>query len=210
LESREEDLEEAKAYLRRMRERKARYHDARANIRHAPLEEGDLVLLYRSQMAMDMSRRHKLAHKWLGPYVIKTAFPAKGTYILREPHGARLRGTFSGDRLKKFHTREDVESNAAGATPGVIDFFQDITDSEQDEEGDIGQEGADAEDVDMERPSLEDTPEAESDAASGPKTRGRLRQQMLPQPRRPRVEVVIPPWTGSPLPGKTAGGSREV
>lgn len=231
LEAREEDLEEAKAYHRRMRERNVQYHNAGANIRHTPLEEGDLVLLYRSQMAMDMSRRHKLAHKWLGPYVIETALPVKGTYILREPHGARLRGTFAGDRLKKFYTREDVESNAAGIASGAIDFFQDITDSEPDErvdampisveiphqgiieEDDTDQEGIGAEDIDMERPLLEDTPEAESesDITSRLRTRGRPRQQTPPpQSRRPRVEVVIPPWTGSPLLSKTVGGSRRT
>ena len=37
LECREEDLDEAKLYLRRAREKNAEYHDARPNIRHTPL-----------------------------------------------------------------------------------------------------------------------------------------------------------------------------
>jgi hypothetical protein len=48
------------------------------------------------------------------------------------------------------------------------------------EEEDIDQEGADTKGVDMERPSLEDTPEAESDTASGTRIRGRPHQQTLP------------------------------
>ena len=97
LESREEDLKEAKVYLQRIRERKARYYNARANIQYTLLEEEDLILLYRLQIAMDILRRYKLAYKQLGPYVIKTVFLVKGTYILREPYRVRLRGTFSGN-----------------------------------------------------------------------------------------------------------------
>jgi hypothetical protein len=180
LECREEDLEEAKLYLRRARERNAEYHDAQANIRYTPLQEGDFVLLFRTAQEMDMSRSKKLAHKWLGPYVIQEVFPAKGTYILREPHGPRLRGTFAANRIKKFYARESIDHETEDVTRGLVGAF----------EGAIISEGEDAQDDDgiqeeaiEEDDEFDDAPQAEV-------------------PRRPSIEVIIPPWQGRPLRGR--------
>ena len=177
LECREEDLDEAKLYLRRAREKNAEYHDARPNIRHTPLQAGDLVLLFRAAEGMDMSRNKKLANKWQGPYVIQEAFPIKGTYILRELHGARLRGTFAANRIKKFYTRDEVDHKEEDLIQGLVGAFEETVISESD--SDHVMEEAIEEDE-----ASNHTPQEEP-------------------PRRPRIEVVIPPWTGSPPRGRT-------
>jgi hypothetical protein len=188
LECRDEDLEEAKLYLRRAREKNAEYHDAQPNVRHTPLQEGDLVLLFRAAMELDMSRSKKLAHKWLGPYVIQEAFPDKGTYILREPHGARLRGTFAANRIKKFHTRADADYQGEDAAHGLVGAFEDTIISEDD--------GTEQDDQTQDEAIEEDEEEFNNVPQDEP-------------PRRPRIEVVIPPWLGSPLRGRTVEPEDE-
>ena len=105
MERREEDLEEAKAHLRRMRERGKEYFDKRHNIRNEPLELGMLVLVHDSFGAMDMSSAKKLSFRWMGPYRISSANPALGNYFLSELDGTELRGPFAGNRLKRFYPR---------------------------------------------------------------------------------------------------------
>ena len=63
VERREEDLEEAKAHLRRMREKGKEYFDRRHNIRHEPLEPGMLILVYDTVGAMDISSSKKLSFR---------------------------------------------------------------------------------------------------------------------------------------------------
>ena len=54
----------------------------------------------------DKSKSTKLSWRWLGPYRVATADSLKGTYTLEDMDGAKLRGTFSGNRLKKFVKRD--------------------------------------------------------------------------------------------------------
>ena len=60
VERRKEDLEEAKAYLRRMRERGKEYFDRRHNIRDEPLKPSILVLVYNTIGAINISNSRKL------------------------------------------------------------------------------------------------------------------------------------------------------
>ena len=60
VERRKEDLEEAKAHLRRIRERGKEYFDRRHNIRGKPLKPSILVLVYNTIGAIDISSSRKL------------------------------------------------------------------------------------------------------------------------------------------------------
>ena len=60
------------------------------------------MLAFHSKRATDMSTNVKLAFKWLGPYKVQMADQIKGYYILVEMDGTRLKGTYAGNRLKKF------------------------------------------------------------------------------------------------------------
>ena len=113
LKRRDEDYKEARLRLRRRREEGKEYFDATHVLHATPLQEGDLVLLHNTMRHKDMSRVQKMRFKWLGPYRIKKAIPVKGTYILEELNGAVLGGTIAGNRLKRFHTRPEVESDFA-------------------------------------------------------------------------------------------------
>ena len=55
----------------------------------------------------------KLAFKWLGPYQIRDSVKNKDTYMLEELDGSRLADTFAGDKLKKFHSWQQLQLDHA-------------------------------------------------------------------------------------------------
>ena len=101
----DEDLEETVLHLERMRIEGKERHDEKHGIREE-LAIGSIVLLHNTRREKDMLQ--KLAFKWLGPYKIYNAVEGKGMYMLEELDGSHLAGTFAGDRLKKFHPRQQL------------------------------------------------------------------------------------------------------
>ena len=114
-------------------------------------------MLFDEKTDIDMSSNRKLAFKWLGPYRVKEATPRSGTYNLEDLHGARLRGTFAGNRLKRFHTRGDIldhpnEGERALSMAQSIELEGDSSDGEESVEDDeqdteVGAEPPRAEDI---------------------------------------------------------------
>lgn len=107
LQRRDEDMEEATLLLQRMRMQGKDLFDNTHRIREEPLAVDDLVLLYDSQREANMSI--KLAFKWLEPYRIAEVVPEKGTYLLKELNGTRLKGTIAGNWLKRFYSRQRLD-----------------------------------------------------------------------------------------------------
>jgi hypothetical protein len=77
-------------------------------VRREPIEKGCLVLVHNHRKEIDMSVRRKLDFRWSGPVRVRDVIPDRGTYILEDLNGARLRGTFAGNRIKRFYVREDI------------------------------------------------------------------------------------------------------
>ena len=63
MERREEDLEEVKAYLRRIRERGKEYFNKRHNIRNEPLKLSILMLVYNLFSVIDILSIKKLSFR---------------------------------------------------------------------------------------------------------------------------------------------------
>lgn len=120
LERREEDIAEVAAHLRRIREGNKEDFDTRHRIRSERMEVGQLVLLRNVKTDIDMSAKHKLAMRWLGPYRILDAVEDKGTYLLAEigQDGAQLQGTFAGNRLRPFRSRQADVNEAVNIEGG--------------------------------------------------------------------------------------------
>src|SRR5438552_28145 len=100
LERRNEDLREAVDRVRRHRLGNKEYFDDTKRVRTDELEAGDMVLLYDSQRAQDMSRSTKLLSRWLGPYRIRAAHADKGWYMLKELDSIPFRNQTPGNRLR--------------------------------------------------------------------------------------------------------------
>ena len=111
LERREEDIEEARVKVTVYRQKLADQLNKRDKHRIRPaiakLNVGDLVLVYDSPKALDMSRNVKLSFKWQGPYRVETV-TAKNAYELITLDGHKLNGTFSPQRLKRYFKDESI------------------------------------------------------------------------------------------------------
>ena len=104
---RDEDINEAMARQTRKRQEGQEYWDETHNIRKEQINKKDIVLYYDTFVTdVDKSKATKLSWRWLGPYRVATADHLKGVYTLEEVDGTKLRGTFSGNRLKKFVKRD--------------------------------------------------------------------------------------------------------
>lgn len=108
LSRRDEDLEEVRYYLERKRKANQDPYGENHRIRDKEIAVEDLVLLHDTRL--DNQHSEKLAFRWLGPFRIHQAIIEKGTYILKELDGAVFSGTVPGNRLKKFISRESIQT----------------------------------------------------------------------------------------------------
>jgi hypothetical protein len=125
LQLRGDDIEEIILRKRRIREEGKDSFDQSHQIRKEEIKVKDIVLAYHSKRAIDMSSNLKLSFRWLGPYRVKKANTLKGTYTLEEVDGTPLKGTYAGNRLKKFvykgdtFTPADQEDETDSTMPGT-------------------------------------------------------------------------------------------
>jgi hypothetical protein len=105
LERREADIEDARVKVTAYRQKLADQFNKRDLHRMRPenakLSAGDLVLVYDSPKALDMSREVKLSFKWQGPYRVESV-SQKNAYKLITLDGHSVEGTFTPQRLKKY------------------------------------------------------------------------------------------------------------
>ncbi len=114
LQQRDEDIKTAAAKLKKQRLAGKESFDKRHTLKKRSLNVGEIVLLHDAFQEIDMSAKKKLGFRWLGPFRVRTAHADKGTYELEEMHGAKLAGTFSGNRLKPFIRREGIYASNDG------------------------------------------------------------------------------------------------
>lgn len=149
LERRDEDVTNAALRIRRLREMNKDIFDNSHQIRNDPLKIDDIVLVHETQL--EHSHSKKLLPRWRGPYRVKLAHD-KGFYKLEELDGAQLRGTYAGNRLKRFHARgqviDDLLDEAIPECPAVAE--PGLGDIDEEDDAAIGGPdlGVDAEDED--------------------------------------------------------------
>ena len=84
---RKEDLKEAKAYLRRIREKGKEYFNERYNIRYKPLKPEILILVYNLVGVINILSSKKLLFRWIRLYRILNSNSILGNYILSKLNG---------------------------------------------------------------------------------------------------------------------------
>jgi len=147
---RDEDLEEARLHLQRMREQGKDLWDAEHTMQPTVIEAGHFVLVHDTQREKDVSSNRKLKYRWLGPYKVAEAIHEKGTYILQELDGSRLRGTFAGNRLKPFYPRFELDIGEHAATPSVQGTNTTLWGDDAEDEDNGNEKGEDGDDDDEE------------------------------------------------------------
>ena len=87
---------------------------------------GDLVLLHNS--SIEKSHNVKLEDQWRRPYRIRESTDSS-YYRLSELDGTELKGSFAGNRLKRFFSRQERNEDQGSDSGGSR------TESEEGEEG---------------------------------------------------------------------------
>ena len=83
---------------------------------------GDWVLVHNMQLEKQHSK--KLDNRWLGPYKIRS-ISNKGTYLLEEPDGMKLKSIYASERVKRFYSQQ-----------GILDWeeFEEFFEEEEEEQ----------------------------------------------------------------------------
>ena len=105
LQRRKEDFEKAAAAVKVSRERNKKWFDKNKKLRKDKLVVGDWVLVHNMQLEKQHSK--KLDNRWLGPYKIRS-ISNKGTYLLEEPDGTKLKSIYAGESVKRFYPRQGI------------------------------------------------------------------------------------------------------
>ena len=103
IQARNEDATKAALRLRRLRESGQEVFDNEQQLRLRPLERGDLVLAFRSDLETSFS--HKLTPRWYGPFKIVNLNVEKHYFFLQEMDGTRIAKPVTKGRLKRFYAR---------------------------------------------------------------------------------------------------------
>ncbi|CAM6082342.1 unnamed protein product [Calypogeia fissa] len=98
-------VDEAIVRMREARLKNKHRFDKSHRIRPRPIEVGDWVLLYESNLENQHSSEKKFARRWRGPFVVTGVF-ANATYMIRELDGTALKGLYAGKRIKVYKQRQ--------------------------------------------------------------------------------------------------------
>ena len=78
-------------------------------MRLTTIETGHMVLFHDTQRQKNVSSNRKFRYRWLRSFRVFKAIHEKGIYLLKELNRISYRGTFTGNRLKPFYPRTQME-----------------------------------------------------------------------------------------------------
>ncbi len=103
LQRRNENMNEAKNLLKRMRKQKKKYFDSKHFATDKDINKNDLVLLHDIQHENDRSINRKLKYKWRESFRVKKIIQNKEIYLLQKLDEIDLTEIFVENKIKKFH-----------------------------------------------------------------------------------------------------------
>jgi hypothetical protein len=106
LQRKNENMNEAKNLLKRMRKQDKKYFDSKHFTTNKDINKNDLVLLHDIQHENDRSINRKLKYKWRKSFRIKEIIKDKKIYLLQKLDEIDLIEIFVENRIKKFHQRQ--------------------------------------------------------------------------------------------------------
>jgi hypothetical protein len=112
LQRRNENMNEARNLLKRMRKQDKKYFDSKHFVTNKKINKNDLVLLHDTQHENDRSINHKLKYKWRESFRIKEVIQNKEIYFLQKLDEIDLIEIFVENRIKKFHQRQNLKTSS--------------------------------------------------------------------------------------------------
>ncbi len=113
LQRRNENMNEAKDLLKRMRKQKKEYFDSEHFATDKNINKNDLVLFHDIQHENNRSINRKLKYKWRESFRVKEVIQNKEIYLLQKLDEIDLIEIFVENRIKKFHQRQNLKTSSS-------------------------------------------------------------------------------------------------
>jgi hypothetical protein len=106
LQKRNENMNEAKNLLKRMRKQDKKYFDSKHFATNKDINKNDFVFLHDIQHENHRSINRKLKYRWRESFRIKEVMRDKKIYLVQKLDEINLTEIFVENRIKKFHQRQ--------------------------------------------------------------------------------------------------------
>ncbi len=130
LQRRNENMNEARNLLKRMRKQEKEYFDAEHFTIDKEINKNDLMLLHDTQHENDRSINRKLKYRWRESFQIKEVIQDKKTYLLQKLDETDLAEIFVENRIKKFHQRQSLKISSSAFSNSIMNDHEFIDEND--------------------------------------------------------------------------------
>jgi hypothetical protein len=130
LQRRNENMNETRNLLKRMRKQDKKYFDSKHFTTDKNINKNDLVLLHDTQHENDQSINRKLKYKWRKSFRIKEVIQNKEIYFLQKLDKTDLIEIFVENRIKKFHQRQNLEISSSVSSNSIMNDHEFIDEND--------------------------------------------------------------------------------
>ncbi len=130
LQRRNENMNEAKNLLKRMRKQDKKYFDSKHFTTNKNINKNDFVLLHDIQHENDRSINRKLKYKWRESFRIKKIIQDKKTYFLQKLDEIDLIEIFVENRIKKFHQKQNLKISSFASSNSIMNDHEFIDEND--------------------------------------------------------------------------------
>jgi hypothetical protein len=120
LQRRNENMNEAKHLLKRMRKQNKKYFDSKHLLTDKDINKNDLVLFHDIQHENDRNINRKLKYKWRESFRIKEVIQNKKIYLLQKLDEIDLIEIFVENRIKKFHQKQNLKTSSSVSSNSIM------------------------------------------------------------------------------------------
>jgi hypothetical protein len=120
LQRRDENMNETRNLLKRMRKQDKKYFDSKHFVTNKKINKNDLVLFHNTQHENDRSINRKLKYKWRKSFRVKEVIQNKEIYLLQKLDEIDLAKIFVENRIKKFHQRQNLKTSSFVSSNSIM------------------------------------------------------------------------------------------
>ncbi len=120
LQKRNENMNEAKNLLKRMRKQNKKYFDSKHFATNKNINKNDFVLFHDIQHENDRSINRKLKYKWRESFQIKEVIQNKKIYLLQKFDEINLIEIFVENKIKKFHQKQNLKMSSSSFSNSIM------------------------------------------------------------------------------------------
>jgi hypothetical protein len=130
LQRKNENMNEARNLLKRMRKQDKKYFDLKHFTTNKDINKNDLVLLHDTQHENDRSINRKLKYRWRRSFRVKEVIQDKKIYLLQKLDEIDLAEIFVENKIKKFHQRQILKISSFISSNSIMNDHEFIDEND--------------------------------------------------------------------------------